>query len=77
MSEFKVAPFDQHLYLNNCAPFERSDNDKTLAQLNIFPDSVLSLVVSFLCGVFHNFVGRRLCLCVSLCAKVLIHGSCW
>lgn len=43
MAVFKVAPFDQHLYLEDqCL----NDNNKTLAELNITPEAVISLRVS-------------------------------
>lgn len=44
MKVYKVAPFDQRLSLDGVC-FERTDMDKTLSQLNIYPDSVLRLVV--------------------------------
>ncbi|RWS31767.1 ubiquitin carboxyl-terminal hydrolase 48-like protein [Leptotrombidium deliense] len=40
MSEFKVATYDQHLYLND-SPLE--GNEQTLASLNVEPNSLIYL----------------------------------
>lgn len=43
MSEFKVATYDQHLYLNE-SPLE--GNEQTLASLHVEPNSLIYLRVS-------------------------------
>lgn len=42
MDMFKIATFDQNLSLNGIL---LCDNEKTLAQLSVFPDSVIELRV--------------------------------
>ncbi|RDD44046.1 Ubiquitin carboxyl-terminal hydrolase 48, partial [Trichoplax sp. H2] len=42
MTEFQVAPFDQHLHLNGCELF---DNDRTLGNSGILPDCRLTLKI--------------------------------
>ena len=46
MKEFKVATYDQHLWFEDDHHLQLEGNDKTLAQLNVYPETTLLLRVS-------------------------------